>query len=186
MGKVISLFLLASLLLLPATLVIGFSYLGNAHPLENKTVAEPPFLSQSSNSIEVLFFGYVGCESICPTSLIKLAKVFKEIDQKYPDSKTGAVFVDIGEQVSADLSNRYSRQFSEDIRGVTLAKDDMKQVLRDFNVRLNKPNADKPTIFHTDHFFVLQQKQNEWKVRRVLSNNIEKEAIQLVLEQAIQ
>ncbi|WP_138430876.1 SCO family protein [Fodinibius saliphilus] len=135
MKKVISLSLLAGISLLPATLVIGFSYLGKGHPLENKTVAEPFFLSQSSKSIEVVFWGYAGCDSICPVSLKRLGEVLKVLKQKFPQSKVGAVFVNVAKKANPEVTRRYGRQFSKHITGGTLTSNEMREVHRDFNVR---------------------------------------------------
>ena len=79
----ISKLLLAVVGILPMLLISGSALFGNAIPLEGENISEVDFLIESQNEVEVVFFGYVGCKYICPTSLFKIGESIDELKEDY-------------------------------------------------------------------------------------------------------
>lgn len=170
MKNTLSIILLVVLLLLPAGLVIGYSYFGISYPIEKKQIETPSFLTTTKHNLTIVFFGFVGCASVCPNSLTKLGKVLDSLEKEYPQKSVGAVFVDVRKQADSLSATKFGDQFSANIKGTYLAEEDRQQVISDFVLQLKSADKHSP-LLHTDHFFVLKKEANNWRILRVLANS---------------
>jgi len=180
MKDILSVLLFCILLLLPASLVIGFSYFGNSHPLENKQIETPVFLDSTQHDLTIVFFGFVGCASICPNALTKVGAVLQSLEKKYPEKSVGAVFVDVREEASKNTAQKYGKKFSENIVGTHISKGDRAQLTRDFSLQII-PGNNKYPLLHTDHFFVLRKELKGWRITRVISNSTDTVRLKKIL-----
>ncbi|MTI87603.1 MAG: hypothetical protein FH748_06495 [Balneolaceae bacterium] len=183
--QLISFILAGSILFLPAALAVGFSFIGEGHPLESKSITQNQFLAQSKNQVEVVFFGYVGCASICPSSLVKVKEVLEKVEKENKESAAGAFFVDIDTESKGPSANEYSHLFSPKIRGINIEAQELEALTKDFGVRVNESFQNPGEIFHTDHFFVVHRKNGNWKIYRVLSNESDQQTIKQVVSEAL-
>lgn len=71
----ISKFLFGTIILMPLLFLSSVALLGGSVPLEGRIMNDVEFLETSDNELEVVFFGFVGCTYICPTSLFKIGEV---------------------------------------------------------------------------------------------------------------
>jgi protein SCO1/2 len=185
MKNTLSILLLIVLLFLPAGLVIGYSYFGTSYPIENKQIEPPSFLATTKYDLTVVFFGFVGCASVCPHSLTKLSGVLKSLKKTYPDKSLGAVFVDVRKQADSLSAINYGDQFSNKIDGTYLPQKERAQVISDFALEV-KPADDYAQLLHTDHFFVLEKEEESWRILRVLANSTKASEIAKVLKDNLQ
>lgn len=151
----------------------------DSHPLESKTISTATFLESSENSVEVLFFGFVGCASICPTSLLKLSEVLESDEIVNSGVKAGGTFVevDLSGKTGSREADSYSTLFSEQIRGVHPGKEQLDQLLRDFSARVTNNRQEGRLITHTDHFYILKRHNSGWKIADVLGNGSSREVL---------
>lgn len=177
MKKIISILLVFALLILPAGLIFGLSFLDKVHPLEGNEIKNDAFLIDSENDIELLFFGYMGCASVCPLSLAKLAGLLKSLDEANSVNRVGATFVDVLGNPDRSESLEYGLSFSKQIRGTGLCPDQFKKVGSEFNITVRPSFRDKGEYFHTDHFFLLHRKENGWAIANVLANDISEDQL---------
>lgn len=177
MNKIAGVFLLLGLLILPAALMVGFSYTGAAHPLERYELRQDGFLNDSINDIEILFFGFAGCTTVCPTSLGKIASVLESEQLNDGQYRVGGMFVEVKSKTedtqNSTYTDQYSRIFSSKIRGYTPNIKTYQQLASEFSIRLYESRDDAGRISHTDHFFILVRDKNKWTIDRVLSNQID-------------
>ncbi|PAU94846.1 hypothetical protein CK503_05075 [Aliifodinibius salipaludis] len=181
MKNTLSIILLVVLLLLPAGLVIGYSYFGVSYPIENKQIETPSFLTTTKHNLAIVFFGFVGCASVCPNSLTKLSKVFDSLEKEYPQKSVGAVFVDVRKQTDSLSAEKYGYEFSDNIDGAYLPQEERTQVISDFALEV-KPADDHTPLLHTDHFFVLEKEDESWRILRVLANSTKASEITKILK----
>lgn len=177
MQKTLGILLLLLLLILPAGLVIGFSYAGTAHPIERKIVEHDAFLNRSQNDVEILFFGFAGCATVCPVSMRKMADVLESESVQFEDKAVGGLFVEVKTMLDdagdASYASKYSRPFSKKIRGYTPDLKTYRQLAQEFILRVYESREDSGQISHTDHFFILVRDGEKWVIHRVLKNTIE-------------
>ena len=188
MKKSLGIILLMLLLILPAGLVIGFSYVDSSHPIEHRMVEHDAFLKKSSNDVEILFFGFAGCAVVCPVSLAKMGDVLDADAIKNGQKKVGGLFVEVKstlDETGDDLyADRYSRAFSGKIKGYTPDLETYQQLAQEFVLRVYENRSDSGQISHTDHFFILTRKGEKWAIERVLKNNIETSHMVGIVSQA--
>ncbi|REL38332.1 hypothetical protein DYD21_06920 [Rhodohalobacter sp. SW132] len=179
MNGVGSVILLGVLILLPFILVVGGRYLDDSHPVKSTAISEFTFLESSDNEVEVLFFGFVGCASICPTSLLKLSEVLESDEIQNTGLKAGGIFVEVdlsGKTGSREADN-YSKLFSNSIRGVHPGKERLDQILKEFSARVTNNRQENRLITHTDHFYILKRHNGGWQIAEVLRNGSSREVL---------
>lgn len=188
MKRIAGVLLFAGLVMLPVSLTIALSYTGINHPVEEKLLDDYSFLNSSHNDIEVLFFGYAGCPTVCPLSLSKLAAVLESDRIQQKETSVGGLFVEVkavGDSQSNEygsIAEFYSQNFSPHIRGFTPDQSTYQSLAQEFILRLHE---DKSTgrLSHTDHFFILKRTEGGWMVDRVLKNQVSKEQLLNILEE---
>lgn len=177
MNKSVGIILFVLILILPVGLVIGFSYADASHPIERSVVLNDAFLKASDNDVEILFFGFAGCATVCPISLSKIADVLDSDSIKNNSKRIGGLFVEVKSTVEdtgdAGYADNYSSAFSPVIRGYTPDLATYKQLAEEFILRIYESRDESDQISHTDHFFVLSRDGDQWVIDRVLKNTIE-------------
>ena len=181
MKNIYSVILFACVWVVPMVVFIGLSYVGEVHPLEGKSIPVEKLLSNSEHKIEVLFFGYSECPHVCPNSLSKVSAVLASVKKEYPSANLGGSFFDINTDSDLDRANEYSQFFSEEIKGEKLAKSELEKLKQEFALRV-KQGVDNPVeLFHTDYFFILKRRGQNWEIARVLANNINEDDFKKIL-----
>lgn len=183
MKKIVSIILFACIWVVPLTIFLALSYVGENHPLEGKYIQSEQFLSDSDHDIEILFFGYSECPHVCPGSLSKVSAVLKIVNNEKPSANVGARFFDVNTTSSLDRADEYSQFFSEHIKGAKLSSSDFEELRDEFALKV-KYNAQNPMkIFHTDYFFILVKEKERWKIGRVISNDIKQDEFKRLILQ---
>lgn len=185
MNKTIGALLFLCLLILPVAMVVGFSYAGPGHPVENRVVTNDAFLDRSQNDIEIVFFGFAGCADVCPASLAKLASVLESDKVNTNRINTGATFIEVKslqERNGYMLAEQYSSAFSPRIRGYTPDLNSFRELSEEFIIKLYKSRSESGQLSHTDHFFLLIRQQDQWKVKRVLDQQISESRMIEIIE----
>ena len=190
MKKLAGVLLFAGLVILPVSLTIALSYTGVNHPVEKRVLKNYSFLDSSDNDIEVLFFGYAGCPTVCPLSLSKLAHVLESEHIRQKEINVGGMFVEVKavhESATQDydsIADYYSQNFSTHIRGFTPDLATYQDLAHEFILRLHEDKS-SGRLSHTDHFFILNRTESGWIVERVLNNQVSKEQLLTILEETI-
>lgn len=185
MNKAIGILLFLCLLMLPAAMVIGFTYVGTGHPVENRTVNKDAFLDRSQNEIEIVFFGFAGCADVCPASLAKLASVLESDKLHTIGVNTGATFIEVKslqESSGVRLAEQYASAFSPRIRGYTPDMNAFRELSEEFIIKLYKSRSENGQLSHTDHFFLLARDEDQWIVKRVLDQQISESRMIEIIE----
>lgn len=185
MRNQISKLLFIGVLLIPTGLIIALPYLGNGHPLEHRKVEVESLLVNSVNELEIVFFGYAGCTYICPNSLFVLGEVLDSLKLKQSTLQFGGVFIDINAETQIKRANAYSSAFSKYIIGNNVDNDELDKLRKQFGLSILKKDDGTDEIFHTDHFFVLKKKNDDWEIERVISNQTKKQVIYEVVNELL-
>lgn len=169
---------------IPLLLAVGASYSNQSF---NFDVVNDHFLSDSQNDIEIVFFGFVGCASVCPTSLTMLGSLLDSQDRFINNTRVGATFVDVNlsKSVSITQVESYSRLFSDKIRGINPDAELLEKLKKEFSLRVTNNRRSEDLITHTDHYFVLAKSSNGWSVVRILENNSSEDTIRKAINDAV-
>jgi hypothetical protein len=165
----------------PGVFVFGTGNIFKSHQLEGKIVDAGYLLQGSLNDIEILFFGYVGCGSVCPQSLQMLSGLIEQLKCDNSLKKIGAVFADVASIETMVPADYYARSISPAIKGVNLNKEELTRAHRDFGVVARQTGRSHLEISHTDHFFVLERtagKESDlWMIKSVWPNRVDADQI---------
>ncbi|MCG8374299.1 MAG: SCO family protein [Balneolales bacterium] len=177
MKKRVSAVILLSTVFFPFLLIGGFVFVGATVPLEGKVIENSSFLSASEEELQVVFFGYAGCSFICPTSLFTLGEVLDEIHEKNKYAGVGGIFVDVNASVQIQRAHEYGQYFSEKISGYNVTEEELKDLKSDFGLNVIGSGQPGEEIVHTDHFFIVKKTDSEWKVLKVIANQVNRKEL---------
>jgi protein SCO1/2 len=111
-----------------------------------------PFtLSEYRGKIVLLYFGYLTCPDVCPTTLAELQNVYKHLNQ--PVDQVKVVFISVDpERDTLDNLTKYAHAFSPDFIAARTDGSALKQVMGEFGVTATKRQVgDSPLSYLVDH-----------------------------------
>lgn len=108
-------------------------------------------LSEHKGQIVLIYFGYLTCPDVCPTTLAELQNVYQHLDQ--PAEKVKVVFVSVDpERDTLENMTSYAHAFSTDFIGARTEGDALKALMQQFGVTAEKRQvADSPLSYLIDH-----------------------------------
>ncbi len=121
-------------------------------------------LKDHRDQIVLLFFGYISCPDVCPTTLSKLAKVYSALGDKRQQVLTVFVSVD-AERDTPEKIKEYLEYFNVNAVGLTGTETQIDDVVLAYKVYYEKVNTTSALgymINHTDYLFLID---HDGKVR---------------------
>jgi cytochrome oxidase Cu insertion factor (SCO1/SenC/PrrC family) len=128
-------------------------------------------LDNSVNEIELVFFGFVGCESVCPSALLRIGEALEWISAENEGKAIGALFADINYFRTYETADRYISGFSRSnnaMAGIHLNESQVRAVSSAFRLRIVNNGSSVSDIQHTDHLFVLRRASQDWILDAIL------------------
>ncbi|MCI0465994.1 MAG: SCO family protein [Beijerinckiaceae bacterium] len=105
--------------------------------------------SELSGRPYLVFFGYTHCPDFCPTTLLDISAVFKELG---PDKKVAAILVTVDpERDTPDVLKAYLENFDPRIVGLTGDPLKTEAIAKAFRVYAKKVPSAKPGEYTVDH-----------------------------------
>ena len=108
-------------------------------------------LSDYRGRTVVVYFGYMTCPDVCPTTLVDLMRAYRDLDE--PSDNVTIVFVTIDpERDTLDLMDRYLTSFHADFVGIRPENEEQLQTLMaDFGVLAQRREVDSSLGYLMDH-----------------------------------
>jgi cytochrome oxidase Cu insertion factor (SCO1/SenC/PrrC family) len=114
----------------------------------------------------LLFFGYVDCPHVCPTTLQALRQVHAAYGARHPGAALGVTFVNLT-PAEPGVADRYAKAFEPSFDGLQSTESDRGALMRALGVRFERgPNAEG---WHTDAVYLLTRRGADWSLRTVVS-----------------
>jgi protein SCO1/2 len=107
-------------------------------------------LSDLRGRVVLLFFGYTSCPDACPTTLSKLAKVYKLLGPERDRVVTLFVSVDPGRDTPRVLKD-YLKYFRVNSVGLTGTKEEIDRVVHQYGARYEIEKSDSAAGYHINH-----------------------------------
>jgi len=178
-----SVLLLISLLLTPIVIVFGSSFGSVSHPAKGNLVDPEILHIDDESDTAIIFFGYVGCSYICPTSLYKIDEMLSEQNDSSKFEGLSVLFADIANRPGVVSSDRYAKNISSRMQGINLLNEQLDYAVDMFNLRIRDTKRMDSEVYHTDHFFVLKRRDKTFEIIAVLPNQVTTEKLAEVLFQ---
>lgn len=111
---------------------------------------QPFSLSRHRGKLLLLFFGYVVCPDVCPTTLLMLANARKHLEAKAKDIQVIFISVD-PERDTPQAIKRYVTYFDRTFIGLTGDPQAVARVAQTYGVRYGKRQTSTPDWYFVDH-----------------------------------
>lgn len=114
-------------------------------------------LKDHRGKVVLLFFGYISCPDVCPTTLSKLTRVYSLLGDKRQKVLTAFVSVD-PERDTPEKIKEYLEYFNVNAVGLTGTETEIDEVVLAYKIYYEKVNTTSALgymINHTDYLFLI-------------------------------
>ena len=134
----------------------------------------------SLNRIEaehmLLYFGYPGCDSACPTTLTTLSQVYNSYTAKSDQAQLSIIFVNLIPTTTLSASQAYASTFHPNIKAVQFDPTEMQQAKTLFHLKFTDLKPDGQ-LFHRGYTYLLgkdkdQQGEQRWRIKEVYTAGV--------------
>lgn len=128
----------------------------------------------------LLFFGYVDCPHVCPTTMTALRETYDQYGDD--NARLSVVFVNLTE-ADDGVADGYAKNFNDNFVGIQASIEDRPALLTELGVRYARSKSG-PTGWHTDSVYVLARNGRTWNLRTVVQQTpIEPKALAALVKE---
>ncbi|APD09149.1 MULTISPECIES: SCO family protein [Thermus] len=112
---------------------------------------DPVRLADFQDKVVLLFFGYVHCPDVCPTTLLALKRAYEKLSPKEQE-RVQVVFVSVDpERDPPEVADRYAKAFHPRFLGLSGSPEAIREVAQGFGVYYQKTQYRGPGEYLVDH-----------------------------------
>ena len=139
--------------------------------------------SNEYKNIKIIFFGFISCPDICPTTLNIVNQSFKDLEKKY-DEKLNLFFISVDPKRDTISSlKEYLNYFNSDFIGMIGNKDELIDIVRKYGGFFAESDQNNTTVIsHTSYLYLLDSKN---KVRALYKSDVTKDKLTKGVEKLI-
>ncbi|WP_419768337.1 SCO family protein [Arcobacter sp.] len=112
------------------------------------------FLKDETKEYVLLFFGYAGCDNICPPALNEISQIYNKLDKK----QFSFYFINLQPNIFKDEVDPFAKAFNKDFKGIYLDNKKLIDITTKFQVKYSPMN--KVDIDHTGFLYLLEKSAN--------------------------
>ncbi len=143
-------------------LLIGFILLLPWIPLTVEKEISASFLDDITSSKAIVFFGFQGCDSTCPTTLMVLANLL-EGETKLAENPQ-VIFIDVDSNSSGDAADSFAKMFHQSFIGYHPTKNELNTLIAQFGLNVKQKGSQ---ISHQGRTYQLQKEGEKWLLTKV-------------------
>lgn len=137
---------------------------GSTVHMEKKGI-QPWFLEKEGSKAVYIYFGYVGCTSICIPSLNELSPLYTKIQSK--SDKTAFYFVNLNPTQPHEWVEPFAKSFHSDFKGVYATVNQTNTLERDFNLAV----TDGDEMSHSSNLYLMVRENNGYVLKRIYTTH---------------
>ncbi|MFN3367879.1 MAG: SCO family protein [Thermus sp.] len=108
-------------------------------------------LSQFRDKLVLIFFGYVHCPDVCPTTMLALKRAYERLSPREQEG-VQVIFISVDpERDTPQVSDQYAKSFHPSFLGLTGSPQTIQEVARTFGVYYQKTQYRGPGEYLVDH-----------------------------------
>ncbi len=120
----------------------------------------PVRLAEVREEVVLLFFGFVHCPDVCPTTLLALKRAYEALPPKAQE-RVRVIFVSVDpDRDTPEIADQYAKNFHPSFLGLSGSPEAIQEVARTFGVYYQKAQYRGPKEYLVDHTattFVVQK-----------------------------
>lgn len=144
----------------------------------------PRNLADFRGKVVVMFFGFVHCPDICPTTLSKLGSVMKLLGDDGPQVQVLLVTVD-PERDTPEVLAPYVTHFHPSFLGLTGTVDTVRATVQEFRIIAQKQPGATPDSYTVDHSSNIYVYDRDGRIRLFVNGTMKAEDIASDLKQLL-
>lgn len=133
-------------------------------------------LSDYNGRIVLLYFGYVTCPDVCPTTLAEIKRATEFLGERADEVQTIMITVD-PERDTVDVMAEYLAHFDPSFLGLVGTHDEISQIATYYGVYYQKQESDSVLGYLVDHTATVMLVDQDGYLRLVFPYGTEGEAI---------
>jgi len=130
----------------------------------NSSPKTPWFLKEEKAKVVLLYFGYVGCSTICDPRLEELTKLYKEFDKM--GVEVPLYFVNLKASQEEKWVKNYASSFHKNFHGVYANENQIDQLNESFNLSLSKGVSE---LSHTSNLFLMLKEDKKYVLKYIFT-----------------
>ena len=141
-------------------LLIGFPQVyssNNSGRIDKEIQIDAGFLKNETSEIVLVYFGYVGCSTVCVLSLHEIDEIYNTIGS----SEVSVYFINLLDGIDNNLPDAVAKSFNNNFKGVHLDKDELVKVTNEFKVSYTKALIDKYELNHPGYLYLLSKNSDK-------------------------
>ena len=150
---------------LSVIIMIGFPqfYSNNsAGRVDKEVTLDLNFLKNETSPIILLYFGYVGCKTICTPSLNELSRIYNQLNKK----RTKVYFGNLLDIYDEELPQLFAEYFHKDFKGIYLNKKEIQNIANQLRINFTTSLTDAEELDHSGYLYILEKDPNDKNYRQ--------------------
>jgi len=138
-------------------LLIGFPQVftgNNAGRINKEFIVKTNFLDNETSNVVLLYFGYVGCSTVCLPSLSEINTIYS---QTVKNKNVRVYFVNLLTNTGTEAAQIFATQFNADFKGIQFDKNTLKKVTSEFDVVYSQSPFDDYELNHAGFLYLLEK-----------------------------
>lgn len=116
------------------------------------------FLENEEKPHVLLYFGYVGCYTVCPPALNEISQIYEKLDKK----KFAVYFINLQINTPKENVDQFAKVFNKDFKGIYLDKNQISEIISKLNVKYLPSMIDNNDIDHSGFLHYLEKNNNSF------------------------
>ena len=165
-------------IIIPVVQAMFFSHRAAGKILRDVQI-DAPYLDQNIKDVQLLFYGYVGCQHVCTPILHNIDHLYSSDGFTTLRSEVGITFVSLIPQDERDLPNQFAKSFNPAFEGIDLTNKEVMGIDRSFGVYFARSLSDPGELDYADNLYLVsRQKDGSYLLHYVYSTHpIDQQAI---------
>ncbi len=144
-------------------------------------------LSSLRGRTVLLFFGYTTCPDVCPTTLARLSKVYRELESDGVDNRVATVFVSVDpERDTPDKLKQYLTYFAVRATGVTGPPGEIDAVVEKYGASYEKVPVKSAAGYLINHSMYVYLIDGQGRVRHLFRHEDPPERIAALVKRLVE
>lgn len=126
----------------------------------HRTISLPSTTPDLQTNV-LVFFGYVGCQVICTTRMLEITEIYNDFINKNGKDNLSVLFINLDQTYTSKIAMAYAKSYNSHFEGVTYEQQDLKKMVKLFQVSFSHGFLDSKEINHSQFLYLIRHNSNQ-------------------------